>query len=53
MDDALEREIEQIENDHSLSQREKIQEIEEIERDYRSQARESAQRAYDDEMNNW
>lgn len=49
----LEREIDLIKNDDSMSAKEKRREIREVERDYRDAARESSQRAYDEEYENW
>ena len=49
----LEREIESIENDGYLTDEEKDNEIIELEKDYASAMRESAERAYEDECENW
>ena len=51
--DAVEMEIESIENDDHLTQAEKNSEIKEVERDYRDMAQDSAQDAYDREMDRW
>jgi len=49
----LEREIESIENDSYLTEEERAHEIRELEKDYESAMRESAERAYEDECENW
>jgi len=49
----LEREIELIENDESMTREQKNYEIREVKKEYREMARESAERAYDDEYNRW
>jgi len=49
----LEREIDLIENDDSMSPQEKRRAIRDAEREYRDEAHESAQRAYDEEMQRW
>jgi|WetSurSiteA1Bulk_404760.scaffolds.fasta_scaffold560334_1 hypothetical protein len=46
----LEKEIESIENDDSLTNDEKAREIRELERDAYNYAREQAQERYNDEM---
>ena len=51
--DRLDKEIESIENDDSLSNEEKSREIRELERDYDRAAKDAAQEAYDREYDNW
>jgi len=53
MERRLEREIELIENDESMTREQKNYEIKGLEIEYREMARESAERAYDDEYNKW
>ncbi len=48
--DQLEKEIEAVENDGSLSEQEKQEAIRGLEREYRDYAREDAQAAYDQAM---
>jgi len=49
----LEREIESIENDDSMTDEGKNIFIRELERDYESAMRESAEHAYENELENW
>ncbi len=51
--DRLEREIEAIEDDYTLSQAEKNEAINELTQDYRRSAEQSAQDAYDNELDRW
>ena len=51
--DRLDTEIEDIENDDSLTNVEKAKQIHEIEQDYAAAMRESAQDAYDRECEGW
>uniref|UniRef100_A0A6M3JJ67 Uncharacterized protein n=1 Tax=viral metagenome TaxID=1070528 RepID=A0A6M3JJ67_9ZZZZ len=51
--DKLEREIELLEDDDSLTISEKSKMIRELERDYWDAAEESAREAHDNEYNSW
>ena len=51
--DWIDSEIEDIENDDSLTNDEKSKMSREIERDYRDAMREAAERAYENECEGW
>jgi len=51
--DRIDREIESIENEDSLTNEEKAREIRELERDYERAARDAAQEEYDNEYSRW
>ncbi len=53
MNNELDKSIDEVENDDSLTSREKQEEIDRLIRLYRRAAEEAAQKAYDDELSNW